>query len=580
MSPQNRRRACGSLVARIIGAVLIAGLCVPAAWAQSTVSEEARFRVQGPTERLEMIVNSSRILEFTFDVPRLLVNNPDLIAAAPLTPNSVQISGKKQGYTQLNVWDSSGNVTTVDILVLGDIRELDTILKNEFPEASLRLRPLASSLYITGYVPKADMIGQIVRVSEDYFPQIVNNITVGGVQEILLHVKVVEVSRTKLRQAGVDWNVVTGGGFITNAATGIITTSATSLPALTGASNNNIRFGVASGSSQYNGFLDLLQQSNMAKLLAEPTLTTMSGRPASFNVGGEIPVPLLSSNGAPSILFREFGTQIDFVPIVLGNGLIRLEVRPAITEVDNSLSVSGVPGFRSRRADVGVEMQAGQTLAIAGLVFTKNEAEVRGVPVLCDMPWVGAAFRKTTQRVNEVELVIMVRPEFASAMNAEDVPPCGPGQLTTAPTDCEQYGRAYLEVPKCANGGACNQHQGGYSGGYQGPHQGGNVIYQESPQALPQPANIPAPLPNQEARRSGAYDSRPSTQPNFSNARPSVQSQPTPIGQGGSAPVAPQTVDWHTPQIRPQPDNRTTNSATKTAQIPSLIGPVGYDNLK
>jgi pilus assembly protein CpaC len=575
---------------------MLLGVCLTSqsahAQAQVTGPEEARFRVQGAAERLEMIINSSRILEFGFDVPRLLVNNPDLITASPLTPNSVQLSAKKQGYTQINVWDPNGKVITVDVQVLGDIRELDTTLKHLFPEASLTLRPLNSSLYISGYVPKAEMVGQIAAVAQDYFPQIVNSVTVGGVQEVLLHVKVMEVSRTKLKQAGIDWNVIANNGYITNGATSIISPSATALAGLTGSSTNNVRFGISNGPSQFNAFLTLLEQSNMAKLLAEPTLTTMSGRPASFNVGGEIPVPLLSSNGAPSILFREFGTQIDFVPIVLGNGLIRLEVRPAITEVASDLAVSGVPGFRSRRADVGVEMQAGQTLAIAGLVFNKTEAEVKGVPLLADLPWLGAAFRKTTHKQNEVELVILVRPEFAGAMDSTEVPPCGPGQLTTQPTNCEIYGRGYMEVPKCAANGACYSNQGGMNyqsgsyptGSYETvPAQGGPqraVPQQVQPQGLP-PAPVPAdPVPLPPANQQTRGTSKPTIKPIFGSSKPSGLSTPTQPAASSSSAVAAQQVSWHPTQNRSQPNNRSTGTAANAAQIPTLIGPVGYDNLK
>ena len=207
---------------------------------------------------------------------------------------------------------------------------------------------------------------------------------------------------------------------------------------LTGNSGATVRFGVVGSGGQFYGFVEALRQNELARLLAEPTLVTLDGRPANFNVGGQVPIPLQQALGVTTVTYRSFGTAIDFVPIVLGNGMIRLEVRPDITEIDPSLrdTVTGVPGFRQRTADTAVEMKAGQTLAIAGLVFTREDSINRGIPWLADLPWVGIPFRRVSNQRNDVELLIFVTPEFCEAMSPDEVPPCGPGQLTTTPTDC------------------------------------------------------------------------------------------------------------------------------------------------
>ena len=163
-----------------------------------------------------------------------------------------------------------------------------------------------------------------------------------------------------------------------------------------------------------------------------------------------MPIPLQQALGVTTVQYREFGTRIDFVPIVLGNGIVRLEVRPEITEIDPSLrdTVTGVPGFRSRTADTAVEMQAGQTLAIAGLVYNREDAVEPRHSVACRYAVVRRAVPPRVERRNEVELLIFVTPEFCEAMDPNEVPPCGPGQLTTPPTDCELYFRGYIEVPE------------------------------------------------------------------------------------------------------------------------------------
>src|ERR1700682_3428690 len=147
----------------------------------------------------------------------------------------------------------------------------------------------------------------------------------------------------------------------------------------------------------------------------ERTLLPVSGRPAFFNSGGEFPILIPAGLGTVSVEFKKFGTQVDFVPIVLGNGNIRLEVKPRVSFVDPSLSVTAqgitVPGLNVREVDTGVEMKAGQTFAIAGLVQNRLETTNRGIPYLADLPYFGAAFRKTHEKDNEVELVVMVTPE-------------------------------------------------------------------------------------------------------------------------------------------------------------------------
>src|SRR5688572_3589572 len=160
---------------------------VPLAAQEAAPSRSIKFQVKGAAERLEMTVNASRVVEFPFDVPRILVNNPDLVRAVPISKRSIQLSALRSGVTQLNVWDTEDNVTTLDVTILGDVAELDLTLKTLFPEASLRLRPLNSSLYISGFVPKAEMVGSITRVAQDYFPNIINDMQVGGVHKILLH---------------------------------------------------------------------------------------------------------------------------------------------------------------------------------------------------------------------------------------------------------------------------------------------------------------------------------------------------------------------------------------------------------
>jgi pilus assembly protein CpaC len=221
-------------------------------------------------------------------------------------------------------------------------------------------------------------------------------------------------------------------------------------------------------------------------------------------------------------------------------------VRPSITEIDPSLrdAVTGIPGFRSREADTAVEMKAGQTLAIAGLVYDRTEATNRGLPWLADLSWAGVPFRRVSEKKNEVELLIFVTPEFCDALDPGEVPPCGPGELSTDPTDCELYFRGYLEVPK---GGV-----GGYGHGQHGP------MIEELPPGQPAPMVPPA-----------ASSKRPAT-PGYRTAAGSTARRSV-TGSAGTT----RTVS----SAGATGSQYSSRKPSATAQ-PSLIGPLGYDDLR
>ncbi len=509
------------------------------AQAQAVGRQPLKFQVSDTAQRLEMIINTSRIITTEHKIPQVLVENEAVIRAQPISPNQVHLSALRTGFTSLTIWDENEGEYSIDVLVYGDARELENLLMTEFPDASLRVRPLASSVIISGYVPRAEMVRRIVQMAQDYYPNVINNITVAGVQQVLLHVKVMEVSRTKLRKIGFDWALFTGDDALIQNVSGLISdySIVPGMSQVISTRGENLVGAVMEGNTSFFAFLEALRQYNMVKVLAEPTLVTVSGRPASFSSGGEFPILVPQSLGTVSVEYREFGTRIDFVPIVLGNGRVRLEVRPQVSEIDPSRSVTinntTVPGLRTRWADTAVEMNAGQTLALAGLIQTQVEAENKGLPWLADLPWVGAAFRRVEEQNNEIELLIMVTPEFASALDPHEVPPCGPGQLTGSPHDIDLYWRGYLEVPKCCQNGDC-------------PHCAGGA--QPAGFDLIDPAQAPLAEPIPAVEPAGGVPARSTS--------------------AGSLRIPYQTNDRRNP------------AAAKPQAAPALIGPIGYDDLE
>ncbi|MFO0788019.1 MAG: pilus assembly protein N-terminal domain-containing protein [Pirellulales bacterium] len=488
-------------VALAVGLALQAAISLPAC-AQNVDSGSVVRKISEMSDKMELTTNTSRILTLDKNIPRVQVNNPELLAVTPLSANQVQISAKKAGVTQVNLWDEQGGIHTVDVQIYGDARELSVALQTQFPHSSIKVYRYSESLVLTGYTDRPDHVPSIMRLAEDYAPKVINNITVGGVQQILLKVKVLEISRTKLRRLATDFAFLdANGGFFASGVSGLLTQTSNvaggGFQTVADTAGKAAEFGIVGDNGAFFGFIDWVQQNNIAKILAEPNIVAVSGRPAQFNVGGEIPIVVPQSLGTASIEYKPFGTQVDFLPIVLGNGNIRLEVRPRISEIDDSRSVIiqnfTIPALTVRQVDTAVEMKAGQTFALAGLVQERSETVKRGLPYVMDMPVIGVPFRKTEDEVNEIELLIIVTPEFVDAMDPGEVPCGGPGMFSTSPTTRGLYCAGQMEVPNhcnptqgltscgqdpCGNPNCNNCGNGGSGGGCNscGPSGGEHVV--------------------------------------------------------------------------------------------------------
>jgi pilus assembly protein CpaC len=525
-------------------------------------------KIQSSNERMELIVNSSRILTLDQKILQYQVNNPDLMDLTPLAPDQIQLHAKKAGVTQVNLWDKDKNVYSIDVLILGDAEELSVHLRQLFPKATIRVIPMANGALLDGYVDQPEHVSRIIQIAEEFYPKVISNITVGGVQQVLLHVKVMEVSRTKMRSLGFDWAKMTSQNLVISGVsqllTGVADPTGSVGPRAVTSSDTTFAFRVIDGSSAFFGVLEALRQDDLMKILAEPNLTTVSGRPAFFNCGGEFPILVPESMGTVAIEYKKYGTQVDFVPIVLGNGRIRLEVRPRVSEIDNSRTVTvssiTVPGLSVREVDTGVELSAGQTLAIAGLVQSRIEAQRRGMPWVGELPYLGALFRHVEERNNEVELLILVTPELVDAMDAHEVPRCGPGQETASPNDWQLFMRGHIEVPRCCEncgGNGCTQCGAGNgpAAGAVGPD--GQPVPGTVPAGQPEPVLTPQPGP---------------PQPGPAGLPPAAR---RPQGRQLAAAPASRRYD---------PSHRQNPSAgpvqTRSQPLPGFIGPIGYDAVK
>ncbi len=453
-------------------------------------------------ERLEMLVKSSRILTLEERIPKFQVHNEGIFGATPVSQNQIQIFAKEPGTTQLNLWDTEDKLYTVDVTVLPDAREVEGILANQLPLASLKVFPVGDSAIVSGSVTNVDEVDRAMAIVEQFYVTPTNNIRVVGVQQILLHTQIMEVSRTKLRDLGIDWGSFGQQGFVYSSPGGLIDLARSNVdglvPSSEGALNGTNR--LFAGGGDFTAMIAALRRQDLIKFLAEPTVVATHGRPARFNVGGKVPYLVPTGNGAISVQYEEFGTSVDFLPFVVGPGRVRLEVRPEVSEPDasNGIVAAGVnvTAFRSRYVETAVELQAGQTFAIAGLLQSRTESVTRATPFFGELPYIGAMFRRVREERNDIELLITVTPEFVSAMDPHEVPRGGPGLNSMSPNDHELYLQGHIEVPNllgddcgCAPAGAG---YGGGAPGYGSPAQpneiGGGVV-------LPPGAVVPGHQP-------------------------------------------------------------------------------------
>lgn len=518
------------------------------------------------TQDLSLVVNSSHTIETQKPYKYITVDNPDVISAQPISGTKIQLAARRNGVTQVEITDGEGQSQSLQIVVFGDARELEIILRRQFPNSQLNVTPIQTGCIISGVVSDSDDVETAISIAELYFSRVINNIQVMGVHQVLLHTQVMEVSRSKLRDLGFDWQWGNSGDIATQSVNGIIA-SGSQGTSVTSSGLDTFRFGVVGNNSAFFGLIRALRQNNLVKVLADPTVVAVDGRPASFNSGGEFPIVVPAGLGQVGIEFREFGTRVDFVAKVRGDTRISLEVRPTISEIDptRSVNIAGVtvPGLRSRFVDTAVELNAGQTLAIAGLIQVRTEAETSGIPGLSELPYLGVPFRRVREVQNEVELLILVTPELVEAMDPCEVPRSLPGFNTQSPTDGELYFRGYLETPIQSTMENCP------------PGMNGVPMFHEGIPTSP----MHQPMQGMESLPNGSFQNPPQpvpveSYPTVQNIAPTTQFAPVsgPNSPNMNVPQQPSQFQQQ-PQLPQLPNSQVPSVQAPNFQLPSLPAP-------
>ncbi|MEA2710018.1 MAG: pilus assembly protein CpaC [Phycisphaerales bacterium] len=405
--------------------------------------------------RVRLMVNKTTVITTPQPFKQVSVGNPEVADVTIVGPNNVLVTGKRQGSTQLIIWDDNNRSQVADVIVGMDLEALQSDLSATFGNVKVQATSMNGAIGLRGQVRDLKTAESMVAMAQQYSPRVLNMLEIAGGQQVMLQVRFAEVSRRATNALGVNFATSDGifgiGSNIgQNAPSGFAATPGDANfpgPMTTNTGAGVTLFGGgAAGNAAFRYFVQALRQNNLLRILAEPNLVAMSGQEASFLAGGEFPVPVPQSGvgggGTITVEYREFGVRLNMVPLVLGDGRIRLKLNPEVSDLDFSsplvIQGSRIPIVNKRTVSTTIELADGQSFAIAGLLDHSVNATKDVTPLLGDIPVLGALFRSVRYERRETELVVLVTPKLVEAMDPNQVPPL-PGETWRHPNELDLF---------------------------------------------------------------------------------------------------------------------------------------------
>ncbi|QJB55236.1 type II and III secretion system protein family protein [Pseudodesulfovibrio sp. zrk46] len=402
---------------------------------------------------IRIVLDKSTILNTDRPISRVSLAQPGAASIVVLSPTQIYITGQELGTTTLTLWQGKNVSAVYDLVITPDVTRLKRMIHEILPEEKgIQVLSSGESITLSGTVTNTGNLTSVLSLAEAEAPEkVVNLLRVGGVQQVMLEVRVAEMSRTAMKRMGVNlaatFSNFTMYSFLNNLTSLGRQTSglgAVNYIELTEKINGVVQY--SSGNIAVNGLLDALKAHGLARVLAEPNLTCVSGESADFLVGGEIPIPIPSTFGV-GIEFKPFGIGLEFTPTVLSSGSINLMVSPEVSELDytNALRYEGfeIPALTTRKATTVIDLADGQSFAIAGLISESLKENNHRFPILGDVPVLGSLFRSSDFEKNKTELVIIVTARLAKPIDLDRQ--TLPGQNFKEPSDYEFYMLGLLE---------------------------------------------------------------------------------------------------------------------------------------
>jgi pilus assembly protein CpaC len=423
-------------------------------------------------QNMNIPLNQSSVIKVTKPVGRVSVANPELVDILVINSHEIYMVGKRLGTTNAIVWDRKKRVQEIiGLQVTHDLAGLKQKLHRFLPGEEIQVESSQQSIVLSGEVSTPQKMSAALDLAKTYVKneqsqsgngkngsQVLNLLQIGGAQQVLLEVKVAEISRSLVRKLDIDFNLfsaedrwklgaVNGGATFPDAIINDPVLGDVRIPHFTEdvwgpavtefapsdstIENTGLFMHYLSGDLLFETVIDAAKNKGLAKVLAEPNLTTLSGQEAKFISGGEFPIPIPQANGSVTIKFKEYGVGLVFVPVVLDSGMVSLKVNVSVSELadDNAVRLGFaeglsstsyfIPALTKRAANATVEVPSGQTIAIAGLINENLRESLRKFPGLGDLPILGNLFRSQEFVKGQTELIIFVTPRFAKPFDPE-----------------------------------------------------------------------------------------------------------------------------------------------------------------
>jgi len=379
-----------------------------AVWAVCLASMGLRASEPLP-EEISLAVGESRVLNI--DIRRAALGSGKVVALATPEKGQLLLFGEAPGKTVAQLWLADGSrrslrISVVEAAPADQMQQLQALLSGV---TGLRLRESAGHILIEGERISADDQQRIAQVAGLFPGRVLNMIGQGSWESMVqMDVRLVEVRRDQLRQLGLRWTPQASGPSIAVAAGGA-------------AGDLAVR---ASLATLLQSQIDLLQQKGMAFVLAEPSLSCRSGGVARFVSGGEVPIPVTDGFGAMDVQYKEYGVILEVRPRADRSGAVYAEVDIELSQLDSSVRVADFPGFVKRRTSTAINVQSGETVAIAGLVARERNRNKQGLAGLSSIPVAGGLFRSARKEQREMELLVLITPRgYDTGVVAEPAAP-------------------------------------------------------------------------------------------------------------------------------------------------------------
>lgn len=405
---------------------------------------QASFSNNGQPIKIDVQVGQSRVVEFDADYERIAISDEKVAQVIPINFRQAIVNGLTFGQVNMVAWAKKKEgeperLVAFDIYVLTNLSLIDNQIKVLFPKENIQLSQVNNSVVLSGSVTKPELADQVQKIIEAAGLKVTNLLKapVLDAAQVQLQIRVAEVNRSVLRELATAYGVAnsTIPTFISSGGPGageggidliqkVVTATAGSL------SGVNILMGNPNSDAGILGFVRALQTRGAIRELAEPNLIAMHGQKANFLAGGEFPVPVLQSvnagQSAITIVWKEFGVRLEFVPTIIDENHIRLELAPEVSSLDFSAGIRVqdlvVPGLRTRKAKTSLELRDGQSFALAGLIDNNEQVSLSKIPLLADIPVLGELFKSRRFQRNETELMFLATVKLVEPLNPDQLP--------------------------------------------------------------------------------------------------------------------------------------------------------------